>query len=385
MAVTQLDGGRQIRAGTITNAEIAAAAGILTTKLANGADFIQRGGTVAYTADQSHGGFKITSLGTPTASTDAATKAYVDATKQGLDLKDSVRASTTVNGALATAYENGDIIDGVTLATGDRILIKDQTTGSENGIYTVNATGAPTRAIDADTSAKVNPGMYTFVEQGTANADAGWVMTNDGAVTLGTTALTFSQFSGAGQVVAGAGLTKTANTLDVIGTANRIVVTADQVDIGTDVTTNAGTQTLTNKSISGGQITSAVANATLAAQATAALGLKSATTTVDVQSATAPTTGQVLTATGTAAATWQTPATGKTFTATTITGTQNGTNPTFTLGVTPNPAGSEQIFENGALLNPGAGNDYTISGATVTMLTTAIPVAADVLRAYAST
>ncbi len=77
--------------------------------------------------------------------------------------------------------------------------------------------------------------MFTFVEEGTANADSGWLMTNNAIVTLGTTALTFSQFSGAGQITAGAGLTKTANTLDVVGTANRIVVAADTVDIGTDV------------------------------------------------------------------------------------------------------------------------------------------------------
>lgn len=383
MAVTQIDGGRQIRAATITNAEIAAAANIALSKLAEAV--VQADGGQAFTADQSMGTFKLTNLGAPSATTDAATKGYVDGVAQGLDTKASVRAATTVNGALATAYENADVIDGVTLATGDRILLKNQTTGSENGIYTVNASGAPTRSTDADSNSEVTPNLYTFVEEGTVNADTGWTLTNNGAITLGTTALVFTQFSGAGAVTAGAGLTQSGTTIDAVGTANRIVVNANDIDIGSSVLTDTSTHTLTNKSISGGQITSAVANATLAAQATAALGLKSATTTVDVQSATAPTTGQVLTATGTTAATWQTPATGKTFTATTITGTQNGTNPTFTLGVTPSPVGSEQIFENGSLLNPGAGNDYTISGATVTMLTTAIPVAADVLRAYAST
>lgn len=378
MAVTQIDGGRQIKPASITNAEIAAVANIATSKLANGADFILRGGSVAFTADQSHGGFRITNLGAPTGASDAATKAYVDSTAQGLDLKSSVRAATTAAGALASAYANGSIIDGVTLVTGDRILIKDQASAPENGIYTVNASGAPTRATDADSSAEVNPGMFTFVEEGTVNADSGWVLTTNNPITLGTTGLTFTQFSGAGQITAGAGLTKTGNTLDVIGTANRIVVTADQVDIGSDVVTLTGTQTLTNKSISGGQITSAVANATLAASATAALGLKTATTTVSIDSATAPTTGQILTATSGTAATWQTPSATVLFTdRETPTGAVNGSNTTYTLANTP-VTGSEHVYLNGILQEPGAGNDYTISGATITYLTA--PVTGDKIR-----
>lgn len=140
---------------------------------------------------------KLIGLADGTAASDAATKGQVDAASAGLDPKGSVRASTTANGALASAYENGDVIDGVTLVTGDRILLKNQTTGSENGIYTVNAAGAPTRATDADTSAEVSAGMYTFVEEGTQNADTGWVLTTNNPITLGTTALTFAKFTGA--------------------------------------------------------------------------------------------------------------------------------------------------------------------------------------------
>lgn len=378
MAITKIDGGRQIKDTSITNTQISASAAIDTSKLADGADFVQRDGSVAFTADQSLGGFKLTSVGTPTSDNDAANKAYVDAVKQGLDVKNSVRAATTANGALSTAYEDGDTVDGVTLATGDRILIKDQTTGSENGIYTVNASGAPTRATDADSNTDVTAGMFTFVEEGTSNGDSGWILTNNGSITLGTTSLTFTQFSGAGQITAGDGLTKTGNTLDVVGTANRITVSADAIDIGTDVVTLTGTQTLTNKSISGGQITSAVANATLAAQATAALGLKTATTTVSIDSATAPTSGQVLTATGSSAATWQSPAAAPSHaTRETPTGSVNGSNTTFTLANTPT-AGSEEVYLNGLLQEPGAGNDYTISGATITYLTA--PATGDVLR-----
>jgi len=379
MAVTKIDGARQIADATITNTQIAAAAAIATTKLANGADFIQRGGSVAFTADQSHGGFKITNVANPVATTDVANKAYVDALKTGLDVKDSVRATTTVAGTLASSFANGSTIDGVTLATGDRILIKDQGAGSENGIYTVNASGAPTRSTDADSNTEVTGGMFTFVEEGTASSDTGWLLTNNGTITLGTTALTFTQFSAAGQVLAGAGLTKTVNTIDVIGTANRIVVTADQVDIGTDVVTLTGAQTLTNKSISGGQITSAVANATLAAEATAALGLKTATTTVSISASTAPTTGQTLVATSGTAATWQTPSATTLFVdEETPSGLINGSNTTYTLAFTPT-VGSVKLFLNGIRQRPGAGNDFTISGSTITYLSA--PLTGDTLVA----
>ena len=114
---------------------------------------------------------RITSVATPTATTDAANKAYVDAQLQGLDVKNSVRVATTANGTLATAFANGQTVDGVTLATNDRILIKNQSTGSENGIYTVNASGAPTRATDFDSNSEVTGGAFFFVEEGTANAD----------------------------------------------------------------------------------------------------------------------------------------------------------------------------------------------------------------------
>ena len=120
--------------------------------------------------DLSMAGFKLTSLGTPTASTDAANKSYVDSVAQGLDTKASVVAATTTNGTLATAFANGQVVDGVTLTTNDRILIKNQTDQTVNGIYTVNASGAPTRSTDMDAGSEF-PSAYVFVEQGTVNAD----------------------------------------------------------------------------------------------------------------------------------------------------------------------------------------------------------------------
>jgi hypothetical protein len=156
-------------------------------------------------ADLSMAGFKLTSLGTPTADTDAANKGYVDSVAQGLDPKASVVAATTTPGTLATSFADGQTVDGVTLATGNRILIKNQADATENGIYVVAASGAPTRSTDMDNGTEF-PGAFTFVEQGTVNADTGWTCTNNAPVTLGTTNITFTQFSGAGTYTANNGV-----------------------------------------------------------------------------------------------------------------------------------------------------------------------------------
>lgn len=168
---------------------------------------------------------------TPTDDAHAATKGYVDAARSGLDVKESVRAATTGPLTIATDLENGDVVDGVTLATGDRVLVKNQSSGAENGIYVVQASGSAVRAADANSSSEVTAGMFTFVSEGTVNADSGWVLATNDTIILDTTPLSFVQFSGAGQVTAGAGLTKTGNTLDVVGTEDRITVNADSVDI----------------------------------------------------------------------------------------------------------------------------------------------------------
>jgi hypothetical protein len=153
---------------------------------------------------------KITGLGTPTADTDAANKGYVDSVAQGLDTKASVIAATATAGTLATSFANGQVVDGVTLATTDRILIKNQADATENGIYTVNASGAPTRSTDMDNGTEF-PGAYVFVEQGTVNADTGWVCTNNAPVTLGTTNIVWTQFSGAGTYTASNGVLLTGS------------------------------------------------------------------------------------------------------------------------------------------------------------------------------
>jgi len=168
-----------------------------------------------YAAALAMGTNKITGLGAPADDNDAATKAYVDALKQGLSVKDSVRCASTANVADLSVLDNAvGALDGVTVATGDRVLLKDQTSGSENGIYVIAANGAPTRATDFDAAADVANGAFFFVEEGTDAANSGWVLTTDGAITVGTTATTFTQFSGAGAINAGTGLTKVGNTIN---------------------------------------------------------------------------------------------------------------------------------------------------------------------------
>ena len=196
---------------------------------------------------------KITNLTDPTNPQDAANKRYVDSAVVGIDWKPSVRLATTAAITLATGLENGDTLDGVTLATGDRILVKNQVDATENGIYVVAASGAPSRSTDADTAAEITASFAVFVEEGTVNTDSGWTLTNNGTITVGTSELSFTQFTGLGQITAGAGLTKTANTLDVIG-GDGITVNADSVVINravvvTKYATNVGDGTNTSYTI----------------------------------------------------------------------------------------------------------------------------------------
>lgn len=148
----------------------------------------------------------------PVTALGAATKQYVDAVASGLDPKDSVRAATTGNITLSGAQT----IDGVSVIAGDRVLVKDQSTGADNGIY-VAAAGAWTRATDF-VNPKVTPGAYCFVEEGTTWADCGFVLSTNGVINVGTTSLAFTQFSAAGVVTAGDGLTKTGQIISLGGT-----------------------------------------------------------------------------------------------------------------------------------------------------------------------
>jgi hypothetical protein len=183
----------------------------------------------------------ITNLADPVNTQDAATRGFVEATAQGLDVKDSCVAATTGNITISTALNNGDTLDGVTLSTNDRVLVKDQSTASQNGIYIVGS--SPARADDLAAGADA-AGMFTFVEQGTVNADNGFVCTsNKGSAVVGTNNLTYAQFSGAGQITAGDGLDKSGNTLSVDLKANGGLV-IESTEIAIDLAASSITGTL---------------------------------------------------------------------------------------------------------------------------------------------
>ena len=204
----------------------------ISTQNANGSLVLSPNGTGTVTVPSGYkdrSGFGATSL---------VSKEYVDAVKVGLDFKDSVRVASTATVNISSAPA---AIDGVTLSSDDRVLLKNQSTGSQNGIYVFNGSGsAMTRATDADADAEVTAGMFVFVEEGTANADNGYVLTTDGSITVGSTSLTFTQFSGAGQIVAGDGLLKSGNTLSVNDDNISIAISGDALRIKGFSTTATG-------------------------------------------------------------------------------------------------------------------------------------------------
>lgn len=212
--------------------------------------------------DLSSGTFDFSSatltVATPTADAQAATKAYVDAIASGLSWKAPVKVASTGNLTLSGTQT----IDGVSVLAGDRVLVKDQTDGKENGIYVV-ASGSWSRSADMDTGSDF-PSASVFVQQGTVSADVGYVCTND-AVTVGSTAIVFVQFNGASNIVAGAALSKSGNTLDVNVDGVTIEIASDALQIKN---LGVGTAKLADASVESAKIASgAVTTAKIASSA----------------------------------------------------------------------------------------------------------------------
>jgi hypothetical protein len=216
-------GGVSSLTGTANEVEVSASTGAVTIGLPN--DITIAG--------------NITINGTPTIDAHAVTKGYVDAIAQGLHIHASTVTATTSNIDLTSDLQAGDVIDGVTLVAGNRVLVKNQSTTSQNGIYLAVTSGAAVRASDFDNSSEIQGGDFVFVTGGTVNNDTGWVQTEK-VTTVGTDPIVFTQFSGAGTYLAGNGLTLTGNTFSIN--------TGITVDLNTS-------QTLTNKTLTSPSIT----------------------------------------------------------------------------------------------------------------------------------
>jgi len=186
--------GRQIRDGAITDSKVASGANIASSKLADGSNFVKKDGSVAFTGDQSMGNNKLTTLATPTNTGDAANKGYVDNLISSLPSAyryRNVKVATTTNITLSNPATS--TIDGISLTTGDRVLVHNQNTPAQNGIYVFDTSStAMTRATDSDAWDEL-VGSLVYVDQGSSQAEYRYFCTSNSGGTLGTTAVTYAQ------------------------------------------------------------------------------------------------------------------------------------------------------------------------------------------------
>jgi hypothetical protein len=396
MAKTKIRGNTQIIDGSILDAQIAAGAAIATSKLADGADFLKRDGSVALTANLPAGGFSITGLAAPVGANDAARKVDVEAATLGLNVKLAARVATTANVNLSSDLADGETIDGVLLAEGDRVLVRIQSDASENGIYIVPASGAASRSSDADSSDKFPLNSFLFVSEGSIYEDTGWVSTNDGSFVLDTDDLIFTQFSGAGagnvnsasNVGAGVGVFKQLNDDDLefysLSSANnRLSIALDAPNNKIDFTVNEANidhNALANYSLDQHrEINDSASGATdlwSASKISSELSAKlnnSGYTSADILVANG---SGVMSAVALSGDATISNAGVLSLSADVIkeadfvfneipSGDVDGVNDEYELANAP-IAGSVQVYLNGLLQDEGGSNDYTISGDTIT-------------------
>lgn len=253
---------------------------------ADDADVIKKDGSVAFTADQSMGGFKITNLAAPSSSTDAVNKGYVDQAIEGLKPKEAVRVATTAPGTLASDFENGDSIDGVTLATGDRILLKDQADASENGIYVVQASGAPVRAADFDALTPFDEinGSLVAVQEGTDNE--GKIFVQQGVVAeIDTDDINFVFFNSSSALVGGDGITVSGSNISVDHDGEGLAFSANQLALELDGSTLSKSATgvkVADAGITGTQLNTSVAGNGLSGGGGSALSVNVDDSTIEI-------------------------------------------------------------------------------------------------------
>lgn len=381
MAVTQIDGGRQIKAGTITNTEIASGAAIALSKLAEAV--IQADGGQAFTANQSMGGFKLTNVDDGTNPGDAVNLSQLEAAVAAIasgSAKNVVRLATTANVTLSGTQT----IDGVAGSADDRILVKNQTATDENGIYLMKA-GAWVRTTDADTWDEL-VGAIVPIAEGTVNHDTLWLITADQGGTLDTDPVSAVQLPGPSDMIAGDGLTRTGQTIDVVAADSSLTVGANNVGVaaGEGIEISAGVRVkldgatiarsasgikVADAGITGTQLATSVAGNGLAGGGGSALSVNVDDSTIEINSDALRLKDAGITAaklgTGTRRIVRETP-----------TGTVNGSNDTFTLANTP-ASGKEEVFLNGLLQEPD-GEDYTIT--TNSIVFVSAPLTGDRIR-----